>query len=224
MTPHARGNALAGFTFSVVDASESAAVLDAHRLLREALGDRNVEDLRSFRATVSPATDVHVVPMMLSASHGGRLQGIVLGVYLHRVKVGMVLYSAVSRPFRGRGAYTYMRSMLVDWLAEQAAPGPEYIISELDAGGRLGRKYIREWGALVAPCDYETPAAQGIVPRRLDLLIQPMARRSPPTGPELEAIVREVYGGVYRLESVERSAIFHRVVQSVRATVLEGRP
>ena len=224
MTPSVNGNGLAGVSFSVVDAADSDGVLDAHRLLREALGDGNVEDVRSFMATVSPAPDGALAPRMLSATHGGRMQGVVVGAYLRRVNVGMMLYSAVRKPFRGRGAYTYMRALLVDWLAKQAPPqGPDYVISELDASGRLGRKYIREWGAFVARCEYEVPAVQGLAPRRLDLLIQPMARRSPPTGPELAAIVRGVYEGVYRLEDAERSAIFQRVVQSVRAPTMEGR-
>ena len=214
-----------GVSIVTVRATDRDAVLDAHALLRRSLDDGNVEDVDSFLATLAPAADGSFVPRMLCAVRDEKVSGVVLGAYLTRVKTGMVLYSAVDAPLRSQGVYKHLRGGLMEWLAAVAPPsGPDYVISELEADSQLGRKYIRDWGAFVAHCDYEVPATQGLAPRRLDLLVQPVARRSPPTGPELESIIREVYERVYRLEDVERSAIFRRVVQSVRAGVREGGP
>ena len=215
MTVTVRAGRLAGVSFTTVEASDDARVREAHGLLREALGDGAVEDLESFRATVSPATDGAVEPRMVCAVQGGRIQGVVLGARLRNLELGMILYSAVRELFRGLGLYSALRARCVGMLA--TAGRLDYVISELDADSRLGRKYVRDWGAFVAPCEYEAPAAQGLTPRRLDLLIQPVARRSPPTREELAAIIREVYERVYRLENADRSAQFRRVVQSLRA-------
>ena len=222
MNPGAKSNLPPEIELLAVEATDHDALLDAYALLRGALGDGNVEDMDSFRATLTPAADGAIVPRMLCAVLDGRVLGTILGAYLPEVNIGMVLYSAVAGPLRGRGLYTRLRMGLMEWLATVAAPnGPDYLVSEMDADTRLGRKYVRDWGAFVAQCDYEVPPTQGLAPRGLDLLIQPVSRRSPPTARELVSIIREVYERVYRLEDVEGSAIFQRVVQSVRPRVQE---
>jgi hypothetical protein len=98
----------------------------------------------------------------------------------------------------------------------------EGVLSELESRSPLGRKYVREWGAFVLHCDYEVPAAQGLTASKMDLLMQPVSRRSPPAAEEIVAIVREIYERVYRLESADTSASFRRVVQSVRTPLAPG--
>jgi hypothetical protein len=226
MAPPPETGVLARVSLSIIEDRDAPRVREAHALLLEGLGVGNVEDFESFQGTVSPATDRAVVPIMLCATYNGRIQGLVLGAYLRNLDMGMLLYSAVRKSFRGQGVYTRLRAGLMDLLASEATssrindagpPGKlDYVLSELDAQSRLGRKYVREWGAFVSPCDYEIPAAQALTPRRMDLLMQPTSRRSPPTAEEIVAIVREIYQRVYRLESVDSSAHFRRVVQSVR--------
>ena len=191
-----------------------------------------MEDFESFLDTVSPAADGAIAPIMLCDTFSGRIQGLVLGAYLRNLGMGMLLYSAVIRPFRGRGVYTRLRAGLLDLLASEAASSRtggdgaagklDCVLSELDARSRLGRKYVREWGAFVLRCDYEIPAAQGMSPMSMDLLMQPISRHSPPATEEIVVIVREIYERVYCLESADSSASFRRVVQSVRAHAATG--
>ena len=232
MAPLTEKGVLAQVSLSIIEDHDSPRVREVHDLLLECLGEGNVEDFESFQGTVSPAADDAIVPIMLCATFDGRIQGIVLGAYLRNLGMGMLLYSAVRGPFRGRGVYTSLRAGLLARLASEAASSRavgagatgklDCVLSELDARSRLGRKYVREWGAFVLPCDYEVPAAQGLAPMRMDLLMQPISRHSPPTAEEIVAIVREIYERVYCLERADRSASFRRVVQSVRAPSAPG--
>jgi hypothetical protein len=217
---------LAQLSQSILDYRDAPRVREAHDLLLECLGEGEVESFESFQGTVSPATDSAIVPIMLCATLTGRVEGLVMGAYLRNLNIGMLLYSAVRERYRSRGVYTRLRAELMALLASEAAssrtgdagsPGRlGGVLSELDSRSPLGRKYVREWGAFVLPCDYEVPAAQGLTASKMDLLMQPVSRRSPPPAEEIVVIVREIYERVYRLESADTSASFRRVVQSVR--------
>ena len=203
-----------------VPASEANRVTEAHDLLREALGD--VEDLDSFRRTVSPDTDAGVTPKLLCALLEGRVVGSVVAVYLRNLNAGMILYAAVAEPFRRRGIYTRLRKRAIRLLDEEAsrrakdARGSiDYLLSEQVVCSTLYQHYLWAWDAYVAPCRWEQPGVQGLAPRRLALLVQPVAKKRRPTANETAMIVREVYEKIYRLPEPERSPEFRRIMRSL---------
>ena len=212
-----------------------ARVLEAYALLRDVLGPGVVEDRDSFLRSVSPETDEAVVPRLVCAIHESRVRGVALGAYLRNLNMGMILYGAVAEGVRRRGTYMMLRSELVSALNRVARAGRpnglesgttdsevEYVISEVDQDSRLFRKYVGEWGGFVAPCDYEQPATQGLLPRRLKLVLQPIARRTPPSGDELVSIVREIYRRIYRLPDVGPDTQFRRIVESIGPHFVEA--
>ena len=215
-------------TVVAIDESDVLHVLEAYSLLQEVLGTENVEDIDSFWGTVSSSTDDAVVPRLVCAVYGRRIQGVTVGAYLRNLNMGMVLYSAVREAVRGRGIYATLRARLLALLNSQAGhrrdeafrsirnhSEMEYLITELEDGSRLLDTYQQRWGAFVAPCQYEQPAAQGLPARKLSLLLQPMARKTPPTRDETAIIVREIYEQVYRLPDVGHNPHFRRIVESL---------
>jgi hypothetical protein len=215
-----------------IDEVDTWGILEAHALLQEVLGTEGVEEIDSFNGTVSSSTDGAVTPKMVRATYGQRMEGVVLGAYLSNLNMGMILYSAVRSPFRGRGVYSTLRAELVTLLSSIAArhqdgeprskeqgTGMRYLLSELEPSSRLCQTYLRRWGAFVAPCEYEQPKAQGLPTKKLVLMLQPLAQKTPPTREETAAIVREIYERVYRLSDVTQSANFRRVVESMGAHI-----
>ena len=211
-------------------------ILEAYALLQEVLGPGSVEDIDSFRATVSPATDDAVVPRLVCAIYRRRIQGVVLGAYLVNLNMGIVLYSGVRRTYQGLGTYSMLRSRLVAFINREAGRNHnggtgskreqvamEYLISELDGGSPLFQQYTGRWGAFVAPIEYEQPAAQGLTARKLKLVLQPMARQVPPSGDEIVTIVHEIYERVYRIPKPRDNANFRSVVESRVDTSDQGK-
>ena len=98
-----------------------------------------------------------------------------LGVYLRRVNGGMILYAGVREAYRRQGLYTEMRGALLGGLDEQSPTGLGFVLSEVEDGSWLHRKYLDEWGGFDAPLDYVQPAVQGLSRRRLDLMVVPQA-------------------------------------------------
>ena len=218
---------LVGLALLEVDDGDAPHILEAHALLQEALGPEYVEDMDSFRGTVSLDTDDAVVPRLVCAVHNGRVEGVVLGTYLRNLNMGMVLYSAVRRAFQGLGVYAMLRYRLMSLLNRESgrfhSAEMDYLISEQEDGSALFERYTREWGAFVAPVDYEQPAAQGLSARKLKLVLQPVAKQVPPSGDEIAAIVREIYERVYRLPNTTANAQFRRVVESLNGHALSGK-
>ena len=198
--------------------AQTRRVAEVHALLQEALGLGCVEDKSSFGATVSLATDNAVVPKIVCCSYRGQVIGVVVGAYLRNVRAGMVMYSGVTESFRGRGIYTDLRARLTALLSQQAclhSAEMRYVVSELDESNRLFGAYVGRWGAFVAPCEYEQPAAQGLVRKKLKLVLQPYANPDPPSIREIAGLVREIYERVYRLTDVPQRADFVRMVESL---------
>jgi hypothetical protein len=206
-------------------------ILEAYLLLQSVLGVENVEDIDSFWRTVSEATDDGVFPKMICAQYQDRIQGIVLGAYLKDLNLGMVLYSAVSEPFRRRRVYSALRHRLIACLNQQAshtlaasrvAGQPveiEYLVSEVEEGSPLYDAYVKQWGAFAAPCEYLQPPAQGLAAREMKLLFQPIANHLPPARDDIVSIVRHIYERVYRLPDATQSPHFQRVAESLGARV-----
>ena len=186
-----------------------------HALFQETLGNDAVEDLDSFRLTVSPSTNPSLAPKLVEAYEGGRLIGAMLGVYLRRVNGGMILYAGVREPFRRQGLYTEMRRSLLSELAAESLTGLAFVLSEVDDGSWLLRKYLDEWGAFIAPLDYVQPAVQGLSRRRLDLVAVPQAASKAEIIEALPAIVRELFTSVYRIPEPEDNPDFRHVVDSI---------
>ena len=234
-----------GFAVEEVSGDDGPRVLEGYTLLKEALGSAAVEDLGSFWGTVSPDTDAAVVSKLVCASRRGRMIGFSAGAYLRNLNVGFIAYSAVREDYRRKGVYASMRGLLVslfNWEASHAAlflaadgsssmhpptsmslgdgPAVSYVISELDKDNPLYRRYIGEWKAFEAPCAYEQPAAQGLDGKQLKLVLQPMAKRSPPGEDETIAIVREVYLRIYRIRDVDENDAYRRVADSVRRAAI----
>ena len=203
-------------------------VLEAYALLCDVMGADRVEDIDAFLRTVSTSTDDAVVPRLVCAAFDDRIQGVVVGAYLSNLAMGMILYSSVRAPFRRRGVYSLLRSRLIALLNSTATRGKvaesdergiqmQYLISELEPDSELSKTYLRRWGAYVAPCEYEQPAAQGLPPRKMDLVFQPIAAHSPPNRDQVAVALREIYQRVYRMGEVGRNVQFRRVVESLHA-------
>lgn len=216
---------LADLAIVEIDQSDVTRVLEAHVLLRETMGPERVEDVDSFRATVSPATDDALVPVLVCATRRGRVEGAVMGGYLVNLNMGMVFYAGVRPESRRLGIYSGLRARLIAMLDGKAARHGQmdYLISEQEDGSTLFVKYTEQWGAFVAPIDYEQPATQGLTATKLMLVLQPMARRTRPSKEETLAIVREIYERVYRLPDVTANAQFRHVVESLAHRSNQGQ-
>ena len=198
---------------SVVDgASES--VRRAHELFVETIGADGVEDLDSFRLTVSPSTKAPLVPKLIGSYDRGRLIGAMLGVFLRRVNGGMVLYAGVRGPFRRQGLYSEMRTKLLSELSAESPTSLGFVLSEVEDGSWLQRRYLDEWGAFGAPLEYVQPAVQGLARRRLDLMVVPQAACREEIIHALPAIVRKVFTGVYRISEPEDHPDFRHIMDS----------
>ena len=193
----------------------SESVRRIHALFEETLGNDAVEDLDSFRLTVSPSTNPSHAPKLVEAYEGGRLIGSMLGVYLRRVNGGIVLYAGVREPFRRQGLYTEMRRALLSELAAESPTGLAFVLSEVEDGSWLHRRYLDEWGAFIAPLDYVQPAVQGLSRRRLDLVVVPQATSKTEIVEALPAIVREVFTGVYGISEPENIPDFRLIMDSI---------
>ena len=223
-----------------VGETDDSLILQGYALLQQAIGAESVEDLESFRRTVSSATDVAAIPKMVCATSAEDLVGFIVGTYLSNLGMGFIAYSAVSERWRGRGVYTEMRHRIVDLFNQEssrlrsedrlggppmgtkdttgAAPaeGVLYVISELDEDGPLFSAYLNKWGGIVAPCAYEQPEAQGLQNKDLKLVLQPVAMRTAPSYDETLAIVREVYERIYGIHDVTANASFRRIMACLR--------
>ena len=193
----------------------SESVRRAHELFVETIGPDGVEDLDSFRLTVSRLATPAVVPKLIEVYDGYHLIGAMLGVYLRRVNGGMVLYAGVREPYRHQGLYTEMRNSLLTELAAESSMGLGFVLSEVEAGSWLHRKYVDEWGAFVAPLDYVQPAVQGLSRRRMDLVVVPQAASREEIVEALPTIVREIYLSLYRISEPENHPDFRHIMDSI---------
>lgn len=194
-------------------ASES--VRPAHELFVETIGPDGVENLDSVRLTVSRLTTSAVVPKLIEAYDGDQLIGAMLGVYLRRVNGGMILYAGVREAYRRQGLYTEMRNTLLSELATESPTALGFVLSEVENGSWLHRKYLDDWGGFVAPLDYAQPAVQGLSRRRLDLMVVPLAIDKAKIIKVLSTIVREVFAGVYRISEPEDDPDFRQIMDSL---------
>ena len=193
----------------------SESVRRAHELFEETIGPDDVEDFYSFRLTVSRLATPAVVPKLIEAYDGSQLIGAMLGVYLRRVNGGMVLYAGVREPYRHQGLYTEMRNTLLAELAVESPTGLGFVLSEVEDGSWLHRKYLDDWGGFDAPLDYVQPAAQGLSRRRLDLMVVPQAADRTEIVECLPTILREVFTGVYRISEPEDAPDFRHIMDSL---------
>ena len=209
-----------GSRLVVVDPADVGRVLEVHDLLLSSFPPGIVEDRDSFLRSVSRTAEPGAVPTVVAALGGGAVVGVVVGAYLPRVNVGMVLYSAVERRARGRGLYGAMRARLAEALAADASdtgrPGVDYIVSEVEQDSPLYELYVSEWRSYTAPCDYWQPETQGLSARPLKLVLQPVLAEAPPAIGDMGVLVREIYRTVYRLPAPEEDLNYRRVILSLR--------
>ena len=189
---------------------------EIHTLFQETLGASNVEDIHSFRETVSPLVDDAVLPSLVSAYEDGGLIGAMLGLYLRKLNAGMILYAGVKEPFHGRGEYVRMRNVLLSSLVARSTSGLDFVLSEIDEDDWLVQKYLIDWAAFTAPCDYVQPAVQGLPRRKLKLLVMPVAKNRAEIAGNLPTIIREVFRGVYRIAEPDSNPDFRHAVESLR--------
>ena len=180
------------------------------------IGD--IENFESFRETIGLQARIPKTKKVICVCRDHQILGALLGTFLPKTNVGMILYSAVDETIQNRGIYTQMRSAFIGSLFSNIPEGPNYIISELPSDSRLYTKYMRDWGAFVAPCNYEIPATQGLYPRQIALIIQPIQRLSPPSNTALAAIIHEVYSSVYQLQ-LTNDTTYQRVVKSIHPII-----
>ena len=193
----------------------SESVRRIHALFQETLGNDAVEDLDSFRLTVSPSTNPSLAPKLVEAYEGGRLIGAMLGVYLHRVNGGIVLYAGVREPYRRQGLYTEMRKCLLSSLPRSRRPDWRSCSAKSrTAVGSFG-SISTSGGRFIAPLDYVQPAVQGLSRRRLDLVVVPQVASKAEIIEILPIIVRELFTSVYRITEPEDDPDFRHVVDSI---------
>jgi len=188
-------------------------VLEAYSLLQAAMGCDNVEDLRSFRRTVSPSTDQRVTPRVILAVSDSEIIGVVVGATLKNLNAGFIAYSAVKEAWRRRGIYTRMRGSLIARLTED--DGVDYVVSELDEQEWLYSKYLRDWKAVTLPGSYEQPQAQGLQATSLKLVAQSTRNGTTPGLARTVSLVREIYNRIYRIEDIDGNESFRRVLASL---------
>lgn len=193
-------------------------VLESHTLLRRIMGDAKVEDLDSFLDTISPSTDPSIIPHAVCLLREGTVVGVTVGAYMVRPNVGFVAYAAVDEEWRRRGLYTELRSRMVSLFQTDAVDNRKaetpFVVSEMDKGSFLLRRFVDRGGAFVMPCEYEQPAVQGLGSRALELVVQPRK----PNQAEALSIVRELFRGIYRIRDPEADQAFRRVADSLRRT------
>lgn len=211
----------AGVKVHPVAPGDTPRVLEVHSLLVSSVRRGMVEDRGSFLQSVSRTAEPGALPTIVCALHCGGVAGAAVGAYLPRVNAGMVLYSAVAPQLRGKGLYGKMRARLAKALAADARdsgkPGVGYIVSEVEEDGPLHRRYVSEWRAYTAPCDYWQPETQGLSAQPLKLVLQPVIAEGPPAFHEIHVLVREIYRTIYRLEEPEEDPSYRRVILSLRA-------
>ena len=190
-------------------------LVSVHALFVETISADGVEDLDSFRLTVSPSTKAPLVPKLIGSYDRGRLIGAMLGVYLRRVNGGMVLYAGVRGPFRRQGLYTEMRTRLLSELSAESPTSLGFVLSEVEDGSWLQRRYLDEWGAFGAPLEYVQPAVQGLTRRPLSLVVVPQADTRSEIIHALPAIVGEVFTGVYRISEPDDDPDFRHIMDSI---------
>ena len=193
----------------------SESVRPAHELFVETIGPDGVENLDSFRLTVSRLTTSAVVPKLIEAYDGDQLIGAMLGVYLRRVNGGMILYAGVREVYRRQGLYTEMRNTLLSELATESQTDLGFVLSEVENGSWLHRKYLNDWGGFVAPLDYVQPAVQGLSRRPLSLAVVPQASDRTKIAECLPTILREVFTSVYRISEPEDDLDFRYILDSI---------
>ena len=193
-------------------------VPQAYLLFQETIGSGNVEDADSFRSTVSPLTDPSVAPKIVASFVAERLIGAMLGVYLRRTNGCMILYAGVREPFRGQGVYTRMRKFLLRELANESETHPGFVMSEVEDGGWLHRKYLDEWGGFAAPIDYRQPSVQGLHRRKLRLVAVPMSSSPEEILENLPAVLHDVFTGIYRIQYPELEPCFQHAAASLGRT------
>ena len=217
--PVNESNLPGGLQVVVVEPGDTRRVLEVHSLLVSSFPPGMVEDRESFLRSVSREAEPGAIPTVAAGMKRGAVVGAVVGAYLPRVNVGMVLYSAVAPRARGGGLYGALRSRLAEALAADARdagkPGVDYIVSELERDGPLHRLYVSEWRAYTAPCDYWQPETQGLTARSLKLVLQPVIAGGPPAVRDITVVVKEIYRAVYRLEDPEQDPSYRRVILSL---------
>lgn len=196
-----------------LDESRLEDVLEVYSLLQDAMGTDSVEDLRSFRRTVSPLTDPRVLPRVVVASTECEVIGVMVGATLKNVGAGFIAYSAVQEASRRRGIYVRMRSRVLKRFTED--DGVEYVVSELDEGSWLFSKCIRDWNGVALPGHYEQPQAQGLQAKALRLVAQPVNNGITPGPFETLALVREIYEQIYRIKDAEGNESYRRISASL---------
>ena len=65
--------------FHVFTDADGERVSEGYALLREAMGAGRIEDIESFRGTVSPATDAAVSPKLVRATFQSDMVGVTIG-------------------------------------------------------------------------------------------------------------------------------------------------
>ena len=120
--------------------TDAGRILEGYTLLRDAMGEHLIEDVESFRGTISTATDNTVVPRIVCALYRDEMIGISIGSYLRNLSVGFMCYGAVATEWRRQGIYTAVRNGLIDLLSQEAnIDGLQFVISELEEDGAFGQ-------------------------------------------------------------------------------------
>ena len=100
----------------------------------------------------------------------------------------------------------------------ESPAGLGFVLSEVEDGSWLHRKYLDDWGGFDAPLDYVQPAAQGLSRRPLSLVAVPQAANRAEIVECLSMILREVFTSVYRISEPEGDPDFLRSTDSIRVS------
>jgi len=202
--------------FILLSEFEKKYVTLAYEMLQTTLGPDDIEDITSFRKSVSRSTDPDVEPKVICALVHNKLIGVLIGSFLRELNMGFICYGAIEEKWRRNGVYSFMRSLIENLFVEDAGNGKlEFIISEMSKYSVLYAKYVTGSTAFEVPCCYEQPGVQGLKTKPMALVVQPICRCELPGKDELINIINIIYNKIYRVSNVTDNSSFKRIVKSL---------
>lgn len=187
-----------------------------HRLLQTSLGSESVEDMMSFKKSISRTTDPEVKPTIICALIQDKPIGVLVGSYLRELNMGFICYGAIDEEWRNNGIYSVMRSLMKNLFIEEAGTHElEFIISEMSKSSILYANHVTRKISFKAPGHYEQPGVQGLQAKPMKLIIQPVSRCELPRKDELIKIINVIYNRIYRVTNVSDNISFKRIAKSL---------
>lgn len=206
--------------YEPVSSSDIRLIKQCYLMLLENMEPGKVEDTHSFQVSMTLSSREGVFPTLIAALQRDQIRGVIFGVYLADLCSGFIMYACVAPSYRKRGIYTQLKMKLSESFEKSArqsgTEAMQFIISEVKYGTLLYRKYCEDWGAYVAPFDYQQPPVQGLYGKPLKLIILPAGIGvKKPTTLEALNVAGILYKKIYRLPKTDHDFYYSRLIQSM---------